>query len=119
MDHAIEAVTQTLQAVNRELRGLCQASARIPGPGEYRSSDDGAQIVCGIVWVGDTRVYRKRGQQFDQLTVDHSEHQERLERGDINTILRNDTNIVTRAVGGADRFALVRYGRECSQATDS
>ncbi len=67
---------------------------------------------AAIVWVGDTRVYRKRGQQFDQLTVDHSEHQERLERGDINTILRNDTNIVTRAVGGAEllRASTVRQG---------
>jgi serine/threonine protein phosphatase PrpC len=61
-----------------------------------------ARGSIAIVWAGDTRVYRKRGEFLEQLTVDHSERQERFERGDISPILNGTTNVVTRAVGGED-----------------
>ena len=58
---------------------------------------------------GETRVYRKRGGDLEQLTTDHSERQEMVERGDVLSIL-GPTNVITRAVGGADtlRLSVVR-----------
>jgi protein phosphatase len=31
---------------------------------------------CVVAWMGDSRVYRLRGQQFAQMTRDHSEVEE-------------------------------------------
>jgi protein phosphatase len=55
-----------------------------------------------VVNVGDSRVYRLHGGQFQQLTVDHSLTQERIDdgsllRADIATFARR--NVITRAMG--------------------
>lgn len=52
--------------------------------------------------IGDSRMYRLRGDQFQQLTEDHSLLQEQLRSGLITAEqakLSNNKNLVTRAVG--------------------
>lgn len=55
--------------------------------------------------VGDSRVYQWNGRRLDQLTVDHSDVQERIDRGELTELAaRTDPrrNIVTRALGADD-----------------
>lgn len=101
LDGRIQAVTRSLQSVNRELRNYAEHHADSAGLGSTVAALFVAGNTSAIVWVGDTRVYRKRGHQLEQLTLDHSLRQELLERGDIASIL-NPTNVVTRAVGGEE-----------------
>jgi protein phosphatase len=64
---------------------------------------------CVSLWAGDGRVYRLRDGKLQQLTRDHSEIEEMLERGEISAdsvSTHASQNIVTRAVGGADRLFL-------------
>ena len=55
--------------------------------------------------VGDSRVYRWDGRRLDQLTVDHSDVQERIDRGELTPEQARDDprrNIVTKALGADD-----------------
>jgi type VI secretion system protein ImpM len=100
IDARIEAVTRALQSVNHQLRSFSEHRPECAGLGSTVAVLIIANGTSAIVWAGDTRVYRKRGQQVEQLTADHSERQERMDRGDINSILGGATNVVTRAIGG-------------------
>jgi type VI secretion system protein ImpM len=102
IDLRVEAVTRALQQVNRRLRSLGERRRECAGSGSTVAVLTAVKGSIAIVWAGDTRVYRKRGQFLEQLTIDHSERQERFERGDISPILNGTTNVVTRAVGGDD-----------------
>lgn len=60
---------------------------------------------CAVLWAGDSRAYRCRNNQCTQLTRDHSQVEEMVQRG----LLRPDeaeehpaANVITRAVGAAD-----------------
>jgi protein phosphatase len=64
---------------------------------------------CLSMWAGDSRVYRLRAGKLEQLTRDHSEVEEMLQRGEINensVEAQAAQNVVTRAVGGTDRLFL-------------
>lgn len=102
IDARIEAVIRALQSVNRQLRSFSEHRRECAGLGSTVAVLIIANGTSAIVWVGDTRVYRKRGHRLEQLTVDHSERQERMDRGDINSILGGATNVVTRAIGGEE-----------------
>lgn len=60
------------------------------------------------LWAGDSRLYRSRQGQLEQLTRDHSDMQEMLDDGVISSdelAGREPSNVITRAVGGtADLF---------------
>lgn len=107
-----EAVAGRLTTVDAELR----ARAGRLGPGSVIASTVVVLLACSdriaVVWAGDSRLYRWREGNFDQLTVDHSRVQEMVDAG----LLRPDeaaghplSNIVTRAVGaGLAEFAVRR-----------
>jgi protein phosphatase len=68
---------------------------------------NGRHCVCA--WAGDSRVYRLRGGKLAQITRDHSEVEELIERGEISKEAASAhaaQNIVTRAVGGAEQLFL-------------
>jgi len=59
-----------------------------------------AHLAC--VWAGDSRAYRWRNGQLEQLTTDHSLVQELIDRGDIGTHERQlhpKAHVITKAVG--------------------
>lgn len=65
------------------------------------------QTFYACVWSGDSRLYRLRGNKIEQISTDHSEVQELLERG----VLSPDEartwagrNAITRAVGVHDEL---------------
>jgi len=116
LDSRIQMVTHSLQSVNRELRNYAAHHPDSIGLGSTVAAFIVAGNASAIVWAGDTRVYRKRGSLLEQLTLDHSERQELLERGDIASIL-GPTNVVTRAVGGEETLQ-VSTVRQAVQAGD-
>jgi len=101
IDSRVGSITRALQAANRELRNYSVHRPESSGLGATVAVLTIVDNSAAIVWAGDTRVYRKRGHQLEQLTTDHSERQEMIERGDIASIL-GPSNVVTRAVGGED-----------------
>ena len=59
--------------------------------------------VC--LWMGDSRLYRSRGQEFTQISRDHSQVSELLQSGAITeeeAINHPDSNVITRAVGTSE-----------------
>jgi type VI secretion system protein ImpM len=105
IDGRVQLVTDSLQAVNAEMRKLSEDNADYAGLGSTVAALVVAESASAIIWAGDTRVYRKRGDGLEQLTKDHSERQEMVERGDVLSIL-GPSNVITRAVGGADSLQL-------------
>jgi serine/threonine protein phosphatase PrpC len=99
-DEVIEAAQQRLQEVNEQ---LLRASTRTVNP-----VHSGSTVValltrgsrCALLWAGDSRIYRLRGGQLEQLTRDHSlDHPDGLIGGE-------ESHAVTRAVGGEENLVL-------------
>jgi serine/threonine protein phosphatase PrpC len=60
------------------------------------------------LWAGDSRLYRLRGSNLDQITRDHNPISDLLDSGAVSEseALSTDTNVITRAVGGQSRLVL-------------
>lgn len=101
-DTSLERVQQLILGVNEELVNDSERFARDRQPGSTIVTlliQDGQGAV---VWAGDSRIYRRRFGNFEQLTRDHSHVQELLD----NDLIRPDeaekhpmANVITRAVG--------------------
>ncbi len=64
---------------------------------------------CVYLWAGDSRLYRQRNGELQQLTTDHSQVQHYIELGLINpeeATKHPHRNIITRAVGATKKFFL-------------
>ena len=63
--------------------------------------------VC--LWMGDSRLYRYRGQEFTQISRDHSHVSELLQAGAITeaeAANHPESNVITRAVGTSEELYL-------------
>jgi PPM family protein phosphatase len=61
-----------------------------------------------VLNIGDSRVYRARGGEFEQLTIDHSYAQQLIDSGQLDPAdlaTFRQRNIITRAVGSDERPA--------------
>ncbi|MCP5421168.1 MAG: serine/threonine-protein phosphatase [Gammaproteobacteria bacterium] len=101
----IAAVQAQLQSVNERLR---EESNR-----RYQQRTIGSTVAillakddqCACLWAGDSRIYRLRNNQLQQLTRDHSHVQELVDQGLIDPDQAHDHplgNVITRAVGSAE-----------------
>jgi serine/threonine protein phosphatase PrpC len=108
-EEMLDAVQQSVIEANRQL--LIQAetydSQRVPGSTVvvlFIRGDRGA-----LVWVGDSRIYRRRNHVVEQLTRDHSHVQDLVDQG---VILESEAeshpmaNVITRAVGISEPLEL-------------
>ena len=99
------AFERCIVSVNAGLRALARSrGAEVMGTTLAALMVHGAHFAC--VWCGDSRVYLRRQAQLSQISRDHSEVQELIERG----VLDKDEariwprrNVVTRALGVADQ----------------
>ncbi|HSE77107.1 MAG TPA: PP2C family serine/threonine-protein phosphatase [Alphaproteobacteria bacterium] len=107
----VDEISARLRDVNTRLRAL---SAE-----RYRGRQIGSTIavlmavgrraIC--LWAGDSRIYRYRKGQLAQLTRDHSHVADLIAKGllDVrNASLHQHANVITRAVGAAERLLLDR-----------
>ena len=61
---------------------------------------------CLSIWAGDSRAYRSREGALEQVTHDHSEAQELLDASGEQLPEAMASNVITRAVGGAQELFL-------------
>lgn len=102
VENYIASVAQSLQEVNQQLRQLAVS--------EYDNHLIGSTVVafvcdsaqCAVVWAGDSRLYRFRDNQLQQLTEDHCAEPEKIASAEAV----KKANIITRAVGAEDGLEL-------------
>jgi protein phosphatase len=99
---------QKIITVNTELRSLARSRNReIIGATLVALIVHGANYAC--IWCGDSRAYLCRGDNLTQVSRDHSEVQELVDRG---VISREEArswrgrNVITRALGATDQAEL-------------
>jgi len=63
---------------------------------------------CIVMWAGDSRAYRYRADKLKQLTQDHSQIEELIEKGVLSPkeIEHYPSNVITRAVGAKAELIL-------------
>lgn len=104
LDELVGSAVAALQKVNEELIELAGADGRR----SIGSTVVGLAIADGqfrCFWAGDSRAYRIRDNQIEQLTRDHSLVQDLVDAGMLQPEEAEDhpnSNIITRAVGVAN-----------------
>jgi len=97
-----EALRQAVEEANREIYDASMSDPKLEGMGTTLVS----LVILGdqafSAHVGDSRLYRMRGQRLELLTLDHSQVMEMVQHGIITMEqARNhdDKNVILRAVG--------------------
>lgn len=107
-----EAFRRGIDAVNTELLARSQGRPdRIVGSTVVALLTHDGNYDC--LWAGDSRCYRVREGGIEQLSHDHTEVQELVDRGIISqdeAVSWPRRNVVTRAVGAIDDFQLEHVG---------
>jgi type VI secretion system protein ImpM len=101
LENYVKEVEQSLQNVNVQLRQLAAK--------EYGNHLVGSTVValvciaqrCGFLWAGDSRLYRLRNNQLQQLTRDHCAADEESSDWSVKS-----SNVITRAVGAYEELEL-------------
>lgn len=76
-----QCVKRGLEAANRHVYTMARVDHALEGMGTTFCSLAFTEASVVVTHVGDSRIYRLRGDQIQQLTVDHSLEQELLESG--------------------------------------
>jgi serine/threonine protein phosphatase PrpC len=103
----IDEIEDRLISVNQKLRQLAAEHEDNRTIGSTVVSMVALDNYFALLWAGDSRAYRARNDSFMQLTRDHSQVEELVERG---VILREEAeshpaaNVITRAVGATDQL---------------
>lgn len=104
---AIDQVDETLMAVNDRLRAwsASELDGRTLGATVVVLLARGALGAC--LWAGDSRLFRWRGGELQQLSTDHSEVQQLLDSGLIDAREADHhprASVITRAVGATEQL---------------
>lgn len=98
----LAACIRDLEMRLREAHSYCRNSF----PGEQVGSTVAALFSYGcygfLLWAGDSRIYRLRDGQLQQLTQDHTVAQQKLARGELRAAqvaFHPSAHVLTRAVG--------------------
>jgi serine/threonine protein phosphatase PrpC len=108
-EETLEAVKQCIHDSNQALLEQATAynSQRVPGSTIVALIINGEQGA--LVWVGDSRIYRRRDHVVSQLTRDHSHVQDLVEQGVIEESEAEShpmANVITRAIGISEPLEL-------------
>jgi len=102
LNDCVDGIEDSLLEVNDHLR----RHAKLSCEGNTVGSTVVVVVTRGdvgvVLWAGDSRLYRLRGRQMQQITRDHNPIVDLLDSGAVSEeeALATDTNIITRAVGG-------------------
>lgn len=107
LDDCINDIEDTILSVNQRLLDYSQANlnGRIIGSTFVSLLIKGNVGVC--LWAGDSRLYRMRHNQLQQVNHDHSHVAELVKQGLISeeeAETHPESNVITRAVGTSDRL---------------
>jgi protein phosphatase len=98
-----EAILKAFEETNREINRRGNVNPDFRSMGTTTSAILLLPIGGVIAHVGDSRVYRLRGQTFEQLTFDHSLVWEMQQAGEVSEeMIRNSSipkNVITRSLG--------------------
>lgn len=103
----VDAVEDCIIDVNRRLYDASSAAGQIMGSTVVAVLALPGYALC--MWAGDSRVYRLRNFELEELTTDHSEVEELIAEGSLNREDADDypgENVITRAVGGEPELFL-------------
>ena len=109
LDDLVESAVSALQKVNRELITLAGSA---DGQRTIGSTVVGIAIANGqfrCFWAGDSRAYRVRDGQIEQLSRDHSLVQSLVDAGMLKpeeAESHPNANVITRAVGVAEELVV-------------
>lgn len=100
VEDAVESVAEAIHAANEEIFMLAQSR------GQQMGTTVVALVFCGmefaVVWAGDSRAYLYRDGDLHQLTRDHTQVQEMVDRGMLSKEEAEDHpmgHVLSRAVG--------------------
>jgi serine/threonine protein phosphatase PrpC len=104
-----EQIKERLQAVNERLLEISETEAHggVIGSTVVVLIFDQHNAHC--IWAGDSRIYRLRNNQLQQLTRDHSQVEEMVQAGLLAAEEAEShpaSNVVTRAVGASDELEI-------------
>ncbi len=99
---SIEQVDNCLQSVNTHLRSLAEQSQKNAIIGSTVVVLIAQQQRCAVLWAGDSRLYRLRNHQLQQLTQDHCPNYGNI----ANEWAVKSSNEITRAVGADEELDL-------------
>ncbi len=105
----LDDVDDRLSGVNAELHRMASAAQNPTLSGSTVAALLAFDRYCLAVWAGDSRVYRYRDGAIRQITRDHSEVQDMVDRGIITAAAAEShaaSNVITRAVGGTEGLYL-------------
>ena len=94
-----------LQAANEQ----CRNAFRNKQPGTTVATMLAHGNYCFFLWSGDSRIYRMRDSQLEQLTQDHTVAQQKLARGEISAEeaeSHHQAHVLTQAVGIREQVQL-------------
>lgn len=104
----VDAIDDALGAVNEELRRhAAERKVQLIGATVVAMLATPEFMACA--WAGDSRIYRHAHGRLEQLTRDHSTHQEMMDTGVFSAAQlagKQSGNTITRAVGGDVRLHL-------------
>lgn len=104
---ALKRLATSLHRANKDVVDIARSSNKLKGMGStvVAVQTDGKSGLLHVSHVGDSRLYRLRDEVFEQLTIDHSLHNDALEmRPDVGDeiLAKMPRNVVTRALGMDD-----------------
>lgn len=106
---SVDFVEDQIKRVNYELYAMSRQGGNDVVIGSTVVALVALQGYCVCIWAGDSRVYRVRDFELEQMTVDHSEVEELIAEGSLRRSEADGhpgENIITRAVGGEEAIML-------------
>lgn len=109
LDDAVDAIKKCILDVNQRIMEYAEImlEGRTFGTTIVSFMIKGQVGVC--LWAGDSRLYRFRNNQLEQLSRDHSRVAELLKRGVLDpeaAAMHPESNVITRAVGVSQELNL-------------
>jgi protein phosphatase len=101
-DNAVVALRENVQKANASIFHASQSQPQYAGMGTTIVTALFYDNRVAVAHVGDSRMYRLRGDSFESITRDHSLLQEQIDSGMISVAdarTSKNKNLVTRAVG--------------------
>ena len=108
------AIIRALEAGNQAIHGAALAAGKQMGTTAVLLHCEADDVL--LLWVGDSRIYRLRGEQLEQLTRDHTLVQELVDRGSLASEEAEShpmSHVLSRAVGTE---AALRYDSRTEKA---